>query len=678
MAVAILVGGCGGGPSHSKPRAGSTVPADAPIARPDLLGRGSVVLKAARADAVPALTARTVFADDERSFGNLALADTDGDGRLDIVAGPSDGEHAVLVLRNRGGLRFERRETSLRGFQMLGDVDGDRFPDGVSILARGGVVVARGDGRGGFEASRIVRAGALPRPGEVKRLADVNGDGRLDIVVANRRFGRSYPPDQGIAVLKGEGAGRFAAASYPTTVDTARGLQVVDLDEDSHPELVTETAILPALGGGRFGAARRLLPRRPGFGFLQTTRGSDVLAYHATLNGDRVAVVNRGASPLPGIGETALTFEDRGFTPEPINAADFASGPGLDVVIGDPLGVWLSQTTEDGRFTVPVPTLLQSGAHRVAIGDLDGDRRSDIAVIDQAGRVSVLRNGGAQPLARLQLPPTAAYLAADRSVRLRVRCTTGAGSCLGVLRVGVAGSAVRLAPGFATTLRVVLVRPPRTGSAVPVRFISGLREARRRVRISAARQGERAAACRPQSGERVMARSRKVVVLDLEDGVPQVCVRATGAREDFGDQLDQAADSVAAAYEDRVAMVEDVCPGGFEGCWLGLSVRRFPGGRQLTGGQWGTAVGSVAVGRGGALAFLDCAPLDETVECDPEPGGDVYRLDARGLSRVGRGDDIPVGSLRGSSDGRSFSWVQGGRRRTARWSGAPPASLPGG
>jgi hypothetical protein len=71
------------------------------------------------------------------------------------------------------------------------------------------------------------------------------------------------------------------------------------------------------------------------------------------------------------------------------------------------------------------------------------------------------------------------------------------------------------------------------------------------------------------------------------------------------------------------------------------------------------------------MAFVACQPLEEGVECLPDPGGDIYRFDGRGLQRIANGDDIAVHSLRGSVDGRSFSWLGGGRRRTAAWSGSP-------
>ena len=189
---------------------------------------------------------------------------------------------------------------------------------------------------------------------------------------------------------------------------------------------------------------------------------------------------------------------------------------------------------------------------------------------------------------------------------------------------------------------------------LPIGVASAQRSTQRVVHVRGVRPGARIAACAPDDGEQVLARSASLVVLDRGTGSIIVCLRRTGARRS---PSESATDTVA-VHRDFVAIVEDVCPGGFEGCWPGLAVRRYPHAALITRFDWGTSVGSVAAGRHGALAFIDCAPLDETVRCSGEPSGTVWRLDARGLVRLDHGNDILVNSFRGAWDERSFSWCE--------------------
>src|SRR6266567_2094280 len=84
----------------------------------------------------------------------------------------------------------------------LADLNGDgRLDMAVSDLTNSEVHVFLGDGHGGFSAGPTVATGPSPY---VVTLGDLNGDGRLDIVTAN-------PGDDTLSVSLAEGLGGYAA-----------------------------------------------------------------------------------------------------------------------------------------------------------------------------------------------------------------------------------------------------------------------------------------------------------------------------------------------------------------------------------------------------------------------------------------------------------------------------------
>jgi hypothetical protein len=690
IASAALLPACGDGhptnPGSSSAKTAHGSPGRPPAAAASKPRRTPfTTIPAVRPATAPALTASTPFSDRRWSFSDVAIADMDGDGRRDIVA--VDEAHGVVVLRqlragrwatvrSPGVYRDAARDDEQRHLA-VGDVDGDGHPDVVTVAGfeRPAITVARGDGRGNLGRARRIRPKGLDSIGADARLADLDGDGRLDLVLATIRSGRQRRPGRGIAVLRGLAGGRFAAATHPTTISSAGRVLVADVNHDGNPDLVVDRALLLGRGGGRF-APSRSLPDPGALGpDLQTVRAGRVIGEWPTEYGARLALLSRDGASEQAIHATSLELDRQGYTPSPENVPSLYSGPGLDAIMpdGNRELLWISRAIgPSGRFTIPIPNVLPFGTWKLAVADLDGDRRTDIVAADDGGRIHVLHNDGPRPLARLLLPATAPFVAADHSVRVSVRCSSGSGSCLGVLRAGSrgrdGGTPVALAAGRTARLRIVLKQHTRP-DLLTLRLTSALAASTRVVHVMAQTSAQRGRACTPPIGERVLAGSSRLVVIGSDQSAPIVCDRSTGGQTRFSDD---ATDSAAAAYGNVVAIIEDICPGGFEGCQLGIAVERFPGRHEITRLQWGTAVGSLAVGRGGALAFLDCDPAGEGVECDPAPGGDIYRFDRRGLKRIADGNDIAVHSLRGSSDGRSFSWIQHGRRHSATWSGRPP------
>lgn len=178
--------------------------------------------------------------------------------------------------------------------------------------------------------------------------------------------------------------------------------------------------------------------------------------------------------------------------------------------------------------------------------------------------------------------------------------------------------------------------------------------------------------CLPHDASQ-LARAPKFTLL-LVNNVVSVCTLGSETVEPFSDEAIPVA---VAVYGPYAAATEDVCPGGFEGCWVGVTVLSLPRRDIVTTFHFGTSIGQLAVGAHGTLALITCRPLDENAECESGASDqrELYRLDGRGLKRIAGGPSIRSSSLRTLPGGRAFTWRQNGHTHTSRWTGAPPVRL---
>ncbi|MEO8214351.1 MAG: VCBS repeat-containing protein, partial [Myxococcales bacterium] len=235
------------------------------------------------------------------------------------------------------------------------------------------------------EARVSLTAGASQPGGSVLRavaLADADRDGRLDLAILD-----GGPPAT-VNVLLNLGAGRFAAAAVYDVGQSPQAIAFGDISGDGAPDLVIanrdsgDISVLLNRGDGTFTTAASYAagtgPRALAVADLTGDGRADV-AVANDGSGDVAVLVNRGDGTFGAAKQLAV-----GGTPQALATGDLDGDGRVDLVVarGDASGGGISVLMNRGEavFAEAVVTAPGTVAVAVAVGDLDGDGRADLAV----------------------------------------------------------------------------------------------------------------------------------------------------------------------------------------------------------------------------------------------------------------------------------------------------------
>ena len=250
-----------------------------------------------------------------------------------------------------------------------------------------------GKPRGLPQYTRTLLLNSAPDTSANVSIGDLNGDGKLDILLVNGRHwgARSM-------VMLGDGQGHFPTV-YPLTADRYRSYsgRLVDLDGDGHLDVVLSNdtpdpkLIFLNDGAGRFRTGGTFgrpewNTRNAGIADLNRDGLPDIVVANRARNATAYVCLNQGGG--------RFTAECAGFAPisaTTITPADINGDQHIDVVVphrdGGQSHVYLN--TGSGAFADAKTTPFgpPDATIRIAeVADFDRDGRQDIVVIDDEHR----------------------------------------------------------------------------------------------------------------------------------------------------------------------------------------------------------------------------------------------------------------------------------------------------
>jgi FG-GAP-like repeat len=328
---------------------------------------------------------------------SVAIADVNSDGHPDLIvtnrcsiasdcANPVSGPGVVSVLLGNGDGTFQSALAFSSGGNgpssaAVADVNRDGKLDLLVANANNSVGVLLGNGDGTFQTAVTYGTGA--QSAESVGAADLNGDGNPDLIVASRCARGSNCDNGVISVLLGNGNGTFRrAVTYSSGGQSAYSVAVTDVNNDGKPDVLVANVCAAASNCASAGL-------QPGSVAVLLGNGDGTLAPAVAYGSGGDGSSSVAVGDVNGDGKPDLVVANQ------CSASSNCGASGLH-----PGSVAVLFGNGDGTFQTARP--FGSGgryAEAVALADVNGDGQPDLLVANYCissscpdGAVGVLLN----------------------------------------------------------------------------------------------------------------------------------------------------------------------------------------------------------------------------------------------------------------------------------------------